>query len=226
MAIKSLMFFFVMYDSSDSDLMKAVIEWYYRGITRHRPEQISFSQATLYFPLMIIAVLYLPSVIYVLIINSKKHMLLSERVMLFVFSIATNIFYAKSEPLKQQNAEETGKEVVHRPESAPAIDVGERKVVAKGRSNSVPAAWRPTNCPPDKADCQPTFSLLHSNILYGFFFLGASIILGLDTAIAGLRNGRYSNITNSVVLAFLVNTVLWLNMNYSRHKSKLEGKLR
>ena len=76
---------------------------------------------------------------------------------------------------------------------------------------------QPALQPPGKAADQPTFSLLHSNILYIFFFLGASIILALDSAIAYFRNGgNISKYTKYTIAVFIINIILWMSFNYSR----------
>ena len=84
-AVKSLMFQFVVSNvfGEASTEMTAVFKTYYRGIcVRHKaykdqkdfcsdPEFLNFDIATLYAPLLMIALLYLPSCLYVLNLNLK-----------------------------------------------------------------------------------------------------------------------------------------------------------
>ena len=72
----------------------------------------------------------------------------------------------------------------------------------------------------DKLLDQPNFSLFHSNILYTFFFVSTSLILGADTTLQLVRNGRIATVTMYFAAVFLVNLVLWLDFNYSRTKKE------
>ena len=153
MSIKSFMYFFAFYDKNDSDLFKSAFEIYYRGLNHYT--FIPFTHATLYFPLIVLAVFYLPSVIYVLILNSRKDMAISEHVLFLVFSVVTNFYYKKTD---KENSVSVKKQIIYekrrkttkkcavmrRPESAPpglARDGKEGRAVVRGRPSSTPAIF-------------------------------------------------------------------------------------
>ena len=69
----------------------------------------------------------------------------------------------------------------------------------------------------------PNFSLFQSNILFGLYFLGSVSVLTADVAIMITRaeSSEFtygSCITASIVVIFLFNTILWLDLNYLFYK--------
>ena len=74
-------------DDSQSELYQAVANIYYRGIHKG-PETVTLTQAIFVFPLLEIAVMYLPKIVYILILNVRKAgngVKISEHAVLFVY---------------------------------------------------------------------------------------------------------------------------------------------
>ena len=186
------------------------------------------------FPLLFLCVLYLPTCITVLvwsIRHSHKEMQISEKAVLFVLPIFTNLYFIK--PVKKDNSD-------------PGLGVLEQDVILR-KSNSLPNLHRKHSLPVLKArsnslrnlstsvkessETQSEFSIFHSNVLYFVFFLGAFIILGSDLTIQLARHYKdtisytdlfikISNITKIFIGIFFVNLILWLDFNYSIFKKK------
>ena len=112
MAIKSLMFQYVMRNEyfkpehSETKMYKELRDRYYRGISQS-PQLLSFDEATLYFPIIEITLLFLPSFFYVLN-NSFKFFGFNkwmekffENPVLFIFPLLTSFsFYEIIEEIK------------------------------------------------------------------------------------------------------------------------------
>lgn len=104
MAIKSLMYKFVSkYQhftpyAADNGMFRDLEEQYYRGLEK-QPEVLSFTQATLYFPIVLISAIYLPAVLYVVHIQISLHGWKAwfgktfENPLFFVFPIFTSICF-------------------------------------------------------------------------------------------------------------------------------------
>ena len=106
MAMKSLMYYVVLKpDEASSPLLKNVLNVNWRGLCVEDllprrfckpPSPLTFTQATLLAPLAILAILYVPTILYVLILsicNAKKGMVVSDHAILFIFPIFTNLYY-------------------------------------------------------------------------------------------------------------------------------------
>ena len=104
MAIKSLMYKFVSkYQhftpyAADNGMFRDLEEQYYRGLEKQQ-EVLSFTQATLYFPIVLISAIYLPAVLYVVHIQISLHGWRAwfgktfENPLFFVFPIFTSICF-------------------------------------------------------------------------------------------------------------------------------------
>ena len=251
------MYYIAFFDSEDSNLYRSVIDILYRGITAEA-QPVTLVFATLILPMTTLATLFLPSIIYVLILHikkSKKALTIVEHAMLIVYPIFTNLFYIKSHET-QAIIEQIS--LRKRPESAPGLNsylepptltytpltpstlytpstpstpfrLSTVSTPSSPSRTSTPFASPklkprskslPTMSINDKVLDQPNFSLFHSNILYTFFFVSTSLILGADTTLQFIRNGRIATVTMYFAAVFLVNLVLWLDFNYSRTKKE------
>ena len=105
-AVKSLMFQFIMYSDSVFDgtnqEIRDIFSIYYRGICKN-PEILNFDTATLYAPLSVISLLFLPSFFYVLFLSIRyfgwKLWLVKflENPIMFILPIWTSFsFYEKT----------------------------------------------------------------------------------------------------------------------------------
>ena len=118
MAVKSLMYGFVSHyqyfqPGHSSQFYLEIENLYYRGIcwpniysdkrfcSSAGPEILTFRQATLYAPLLLISMVYLPSIIYILIINinifglKKFFEKFFENPLLFIFPLFTSFSFNK-----------------------------------------------------------------------------------------------------------------------------------
>jgi hypothetical protein len=211
------MYYFVFIDSDDSDQLKSIINVYYRGVDRGA-QTVTLVQAALILPMAIIALLYLPSLIYVSILHikkSNKEIKVIERVLMFVFTMFTNLCYINSSKT-QFIIEPT---TLGRPKSAPALtnaDVELLTLKPKSKSLSTMAINY-------KVLDQPNFSLYHSNILYIFFFLYVFIFECADVGFQIIRkppNTPLDTVTKYCLAIFSINLMLWLEFNYSRMKKQ------
>ena len=100
MAIKSMMFYFALtidYEEN-SDIWNELLQFYYRGIY-NTPQLLTFNQATLYAPLLILILLFLPSIICAFacsIWTTGMHSWSQNFVkttVLFLFAVMSNMSY-------------------------------------------------------------------------------------------------------------------------------------
>ena len=112
MAVKSLMFHFAILVDSDenSDLFNDVIELYYRGIYK-APALMTFTQATLYAPLFILSLLFMPSIICAFVSSVSKSGLsfwsenFVQKVVLLFFAVLSNMsFFLKGKHLTSKSS--------------------------------------------------------------------------------------------------------------------------
>ena len=62
------------------------------------------------------------------------------------------------------------------------------------------------------------FSRVQSNILYGLFFFGTTIIFCMDVGYQIARKNEFNNITLTFFGIFLLNIVLWITVNFELHQ--------
>ena len=106
MAMKSLMYYFVLLPNNTDPLLTEVLNVYWRGLcvkdSLHSgqfcqpPNPLTFTQATLVAPLIILFILFVPTTLYVLILSfckAKKGMGVLDHAILFIFPIFTNFYY-------------------------------------------------------------------------------------------------------------------------------------
>ena len=105
MAMKSLMYYVVLIPDQTSSLLRNVLNVYWRGLCVEEsiqgqicqaPNPLTFTQATLVAPLAILVILFVPTVLYVLVLSlchAKKGMGVIDHAILFIFPIFTNLYY-------------------------------------------------------------------------------------------------------------------------------------
>ena len=101
MAMKSLMYYVVL----AAPQLGNVLNVYWRGICVkdflpgqfcQAPNPLTFTQATLVAPLAILVILFVPTILYVLVLSlchAKKGMAVIDHAILFIFPIFTNLYY-------------------------------------------------------------------------------------------------------------------------------------
>ena len=99
----SLMYYFVLFIPTSQHPDNNVLNVYWRGLCVEdlgkfcRPTNpLTMTQATLLAPLAILITLFIPTIIYVLVLstcNAKKGMKVTDRAILFIFPIFTNLYY-------------------------------------------------------------------------------------------------------------------------------------
>ena len=217
-------------DESQGELYQAVGNIYYRGLHKG-PETVTLTQAIFVFPLVQIALMYLPKIVYILILNVRKAgngMKISEHAVLFVFPIFTNLYYAKGSKqnfhLTQNFPENIEENILEPPPQRRALSAPD----LIHQSVETPAAARPRSVPAQAQLAteslldEPDFCIFHSNILYMFFLTGTSITMAADVLVVQ-RAGRglaVSTVTYTALLGVMVNLVLWLDFNYTMYKRR------
>ena len=113
MAIKSIMFnvAILVDDDEYSELSKDLFQRYYRGIDKD-PQLLTFDQATLYFPLIMLALLFLPSIICAFVFSVWNSGLQSwsdnfvQKAVLLLFAVMTNMSYFSTESIPVSTLDE------------------------------------------------------------------------------------------------------------------------
>ena len=233
MSIKSLMYYFVVFDGNE------VTNLFYRGICvpfdRARdwepgkfckpPEVLTMKQATLFAPLFILSVLYLPTLIYVTVIsviNFPKNMKIHDKAILFIFPIFTNLCFIKPAD-KQININCRNMKIRSKSESDILSSLSKPVQISRSRS----LTKIETSKIHVRTDIlEPNLSLVHSNVLYVLFFIGTVIVLGLDLALQLARNHSISEGTKPFIAIFALNIALWIDFNIHMAKRRIRTTLR
>ena len=139
--------------------------FYYRGIYK-KASLLTFDQATLYIPLLLVAIWLLPtilcSLLFSLSLNSRRSWWDRPilNIVLFVFSTVTNIVYHNQEPARQTRAQLEDENI---------------------RSVSMIVAEEDTEKEKEEEEnYEPGFSLVHSNVLFCVSLLSTSVLISLD----------------------------------------------
>ena len=227
-ALKAIMINLVL-SSAKQDLKKRIMSLYLNDYKNPENPAIlisSFDTITFFGPLTVICALFLPTVVYVFILNlkhSRKETKVGEQSVLFLYPIFTNIYFVKPKSQKSVNISRSAKtstKPLKRSKSAPELTALLHKSVHRQRSISMYLLpWIDTEC------TQPEFSLFHSNVLYVLFFFPNLIRLGLELRLLIVNRGSYSPLLTMIVSALLcLNVILWLdfNRNWSKRKSNYE----
>ena len=105
--MKSLMYYAVLIPDRTSSDLRNVLNVYWRGLCVHvaksfqgqfcqAPNPLTFTQATLVAPLAILVILFVPTILYVLVLSlchAKKGMAVIDHAILFIFPIFTNLYF-------------------------------------------------------------------------------------------------------------------------------------
>ena len=183
----------------------------------------TLSQVTLSIPVLYIILFYLPTVLYVLIVNVKKcpkNMKVTEHFVLFILASFTNMLFTKPQPEDKTNK---------------LAKINVRSSSLPNITSSADKLWRRTESCPSlsfkeeiKESFQPDFSLFHSNILYFIQFIGFVVMISFDIAIALKRENTIFVQQQILIAVLLVNFILWIDLNITilRKKSRITGALR
>ena len=115
MSIKSMMFYSALtFDSEEnSDIFNDLLQYYYRGVY-NKPQVLTFDQATLYAPLIILTLLFLPSIICAFVCSIWETGFRSwsrnfvKNTVLFLFAVMSNMSYFSSQLCKNENKKTEG----------------------------------------------------------------------------------------------------------------------
>ena len=161
------------------------------------PQFLSFYAATLYFPLIMMAQLFLPTFIYLLttcIRFSRKKGRKGSRlevVIIFLFALFTNISYFHYE--KAKDKEENIELFENKRRLRKSLSLPDIKFVDYKKRN------------------EPEFSMEQSHILYIIFTFSVCPIFLTDIIVQMIRNWSLSPITYVLGLVYLCNLLLWLD---------------
>ena len=225
-AVKSLMFYSTLWDDeigldqSGQVEVNNLLSLYYRGIYRS-PQTLSFELVTLVAPLLIVFILFLPTIIYVFILTirySQNKTKVIEKAVLFVYPICTNMYFmepkshsAKMSSKTCQTAGTINRKGLKKSTSSPELAANISIPNHRPKSNSISViSWK------DNASIldQPEFSLFHSNVLYMFFFIGTLVMFGLEMAHQTARKSDFAPPITQIFLGILFfNLILWLDFN-------------
>ena len=155
--------------------MFVFFSFYYRGIDK-KASLLTFDQATLYIPLLLVAIWLLPtilcSLLFSLSLNSRRSWWNRPilNIVLFIFSTVTNIVYHNQEPSRKTKAQ-----------------VEEENI----RSVSmIVTAEENTEEEEEEENYEPGFSLVHSNVLFCVSLLSTSLLISLDILYISRDNSR------------------------------------
>ena len=244
MAIRSLTYYWVSFDSSNSDLYNEVLNLYYRGIndesayrgTNGKSEIITFTTAALVLPLAIFAFLYLPTVLFLAFLTIKnyhKKLWVIDIAVNFMFAIFTNMWLNDTGQNQSNKARKaTARSKFRRSHSEANMELNKPNKMAKPRSKSLPDINLSFYI--DPSENHRTFSLYHSNILFLLFFFGSSLVLMADIALQRVRPSSYQNDSfldvsptmRTVIGVYFMNLFLWLDFNYTFNYNVVKAQRR
>ena len=117
--MKSLMYYVVLISDQTSSRLRNVLNVYWRGLcvedSLHgqfcqAPNPLTFTQATLVAPLGILVILFVPTILYVLVLSlwhAKKGMGVIDHAILFIFPIFTNLYYNFNSEVEEKTTPKT-----------------------------------------------------------------------------------------------------------------------
>ena len=224
MSLKSLMYYFVLFEAGKTEFF--LLNIYFRGISKG-PASITFTQVTLVIPLFILIVLYLPTFIYIVLINfknSRRNMNVTDVAVLIVFPMFTSLCFHKTTDWGEfkSNSERSMLQDVKRSKSLPNLYAKDCHLKLGRRTKSaIDLTYK------NKTKSTANFSLLHSNILYIMFVTGNSLVMSGDIAIQIHRHRFYglNPITNMFLIIFLLNILLWVDFNNNRRRRQTENRI-
>ena len=158
-----------------------VFSFYYRGVDKEA-SLLTFDQATLYIPLLLVAIWLLPTILcslaFSINLNSRKSWWDRPilNIVLFIFSTVTNIVYHNQEPARQTKAQVEDDNI--RSVSMILETRGIRNEDAEEESGE------------EEENYEPGFSLVHSNVLFCVSLLSTSLLVILDILYISRDNSR------------------------------------
>ena len=225
--VRSMMFYFSSPLNTDEDIQNL----YYRGILSN-PEKFTFLQATFIFPILIMCIQYLPSIVCILFLKiidlfRPTRATVVEHSVLFVLPIFTNLCFTKSsKPPKHANKPlnkiAANKTTMQRARSIPNMD-NYHLAEGKPRSKSVPNITFANNIIRLN---QPNFCQFESNIIYMIFVISTSLLYGFDIFVAIARYGEIPFLTKISLVVCVINVLLWLDLNLAIWKETQAHKAR
>ena len=179
------------------------------------PELITFTQATLHYPLLYLTLLFLPTIVYIEIISWRKYgaKKLTEQIVestvFSVFAAVTNIsLFGKSTDIPKPDRQVCPK---RRSQSEPINRIRPSHHQRSRSLNSLPQLQ------PDLEQDQ-RFSRYQSNILYSLYLFGTTIIFCMDLAYQIVKAGVFTTSGLAFFSLFLCNIVLWMDFNFQLYQ--------
>ena len=211
MSLKSLMYYFVLFEAGKEEFF--FLNIYFRGITKG-PALITFTQVTLVIPLFILIVLYLPTFIYIALINIKnfrKNMNVTDIAIFIIFPMFTSLCFRKTtdEGNVKSNSDRLMLQNVRKSKSLPNIFAEDCHFKMEKRTKSaIDLEYRDNTA-------TANFSLLHSNVIYLMFVTGNWLVMAGDIAIQLHRHSfaGINPITQVFLIIFILNILLWADFN-------------
>ena len=120
MAMKSLMYYVVLIPAETSPTFRSILNVFWRGLCVQDsvsgqfcqpPNPLTMTQAALVVPLGILIILYVPTILYVLVLNvfnAKKGMSVIDHAILFIFPIFTNLYFNFKSDIWSERAGKNG----------------------------------------------------------------------------------------------------------------------
>ena len=105
MAMKSLMYYVVLIPAETKPTFRNILNVFWRGLcVEHSdpgqfcrpPDPVTMTQAALLVPLFILFILFVPTILYVIVLSvcsAKKGMRVIDHAILFIFPIFTNLYF-------------------------------------------------------------------------------------------------------------------------------------
>ena len=162
-------------------LFYSVSSFYYRGIDK-KASVLTFDQATLYIPLLLVAIWLLPTILCSLFFSVKLNSRQSWRdrpilnIVLFIFSTVTNIVYHNQEPAQRNKSE--------------VEDENIRSVSMIVETRDIGSEDAEEDSEEDEVNYEPSFSLVHSNVLFCVSLLSTTLLISLDILYISRDNSR------------------------------------
>lgn len=227
------MFYVVFQDPHDIEIFNL----YFRGICRDiqaprnasyyhpkcmEPELLTFTQATLYIPLVYLSLLFLPTIVYVLFISCRKYGIKKmfqkfvDNTVFSIFAVVTNIsFFKRSRDISKDIADDITYKNKQRSKSVPNLTNTKRTTYRRQISASLDSLSQIQTIIHE----DHSFSRFQSNILFDLFFFGTTIFgttifFCMDLVDQTVRKGALSDMTLAFFGIFLLNIVLWIGINF------------
>ena len=167
-----------------------VSSFYYRGVDK-KASLLTFDQATLYIPLLLVAIWLVPTILCSLVFSIKLNSSRSWwdrpilNIVLFIFSIVTNIVYHNQEPAEKTKAQ-VGEENIR----SVSMIVDRRGLRSEDAEEDSEEESEEDREEGRELNYEPDFSLVHSNVLFCVSLLSTALLIGLDILYISRDNRR------------------------------------